>query len=143
LLARHLDGLIQAKGTATFRSRVQQTSGHRPGLPWKHPAVVWGLSILVVGIAAIHAEERLKEAGQLAVRGGAASYPLSLISLAFWTWLLVRMIACPDDFIGSKRHVIDFERDARRERIVSKIGYALQILSLAGALLSLVHYGLR
>ncbi len=29
MLARHLDGLIQAKGTATFRSRVQQTSGHR------------------------------------------------------------------------------------------------------------------
>ena len=33
MLARHLDGLIQAKGTATFSSRVQQTSGHRPDAP--------------------------------------------------------------------------------------------------------------
>jgi hypothetical protein len=30
LLARHLDARIQAKGTATFISSVQQSSGHRP-----------------------------------------------------------------------------------------------------------------
>ncbi|MFO0255015.1 MAG: transcriptional regulator, partial [Betaproteobacteria bacterium] len=29
LLARHLDARIQAKGTATFISSVQQSSGHR------------------------------------------------------------------------------------------------------------------
>ena len=29
MLARHLDVRIQAKGTATFSSRVQQTAGHR------------------------------------------------------------------------------------------------------------------
>ena len=39
MLARHLDGLIQAKGTATFSSRVQQTSGHRQ-LDWEE-ALVW------------------------------------------------------------------------------------------------------
>lgn len=100
------------------------------GLPLRHPAVWISALILLVGYAAILIEEIQKMAG--ALPPGSLRLWMSMVGLPIWTWMMLAMIGRPDLFIEERWSPTDWESSGRRHRLVQRIGYILQCVTLMG-----------
>ena len=102
------------------------------GLPWRHPAVVLGIILLVLSWATIAHEEYLESVGALQQQGPVRLL-MSVGGSIFWSWCTIKMVGEPHAFIESGS-LVNTERDQRRAKLLERTGYTLQLLSIAGIL---------
>jgi hypothetical protein len=102
------------------------------GLPWRHPAVVLGVILLLLSWATIAHEEHLQSVGALPQQGPIRLF-MAIGGSVFWAWCTIKMVGEPHTFIQAGS-LVNAERDQRRARLISKAGYAAQTLSIAGIL---------
>lgn len=103
------------------------------GLPWRHPAVLLGIGMLVACLAAIGYEEHLQTIGVLPVQP-AHRLVLAILGSIFWAWCTVKMIGEPAAFFDISSSLVNAERDRRRLINLARLGYVLQVLTISGAL---------
>lgn len=105
------------------------------GLPWKHPAAVLFLSVLIVGGVAIYIEGVVPIGvnGASAHRGG-AYLSLAVLGLFVWDRIILHMITFPEEYLPKRSLTLDAQIYERRERFVQYLGYGFGISTLLFAI---------
>lgn len=96
------------------------------GLKWNHPAIVFFALNLAFGGWAAYLESMVIP-GTFAVATRGLPWPLLIVGLVIISWVPLYMIARPSDWLPQRSLAGDERTYLRREILVQRIGYALNL----------------
>jgi hypothetical protein len=101
------------------------------GLPWRHPAVLLiFLMIIVIGVD-LYVESHVPIGTRGASRHRGGFYDsLALIGSFVWGWILLHIIALPEEYLPKPSLTLDVEVYKRREGFIRGVGYFLGIVTV-------------